>query len=81
MARRLLDLGAEVVFYDSYVDGFSVDGLDLKQADNLESAVASADLVVLVQAHDDIMDAGVLHRAKLLLDTRGVADGPNVERL
>ena len=81
VARRLLDLGAEVVFYDSYVDGFSVDGLDLKQADNLESAVASADLVVLVQAHDDIMDAGVLHRAKLLLDTRGVADGPNVERL
>ncbi len=81
VARRLLDMGAEVSFYDSHVDGFEVDGSELQQVNDLDAAIDEADLVVLVQPHDDIMRSTPFDRAAMILDTRGKLEGPNVERL
>lgn len=81
LAQRLISMGAEVQFYDSNVRTFNVDGIELPQAPDLDSAVAAADLVILVQPHDDVMAAAPFAAADLVLDTRGVLDGPNVDRL
>ena len=45
------------------------------------SAVEWSDLVVLLQAHDEIVGSAALDGAEHILDTRGVLTGDNVERL
>ncbi len=81
VARRLLDMGADVSFYDSNVEGFDVDGSELPQVSDLATAIDEADLVVLIQPHDDIMRDAPFDRAALILDTRGKLEGSNVDRL
>lgn len=81
LAHRLLDMGAEVSFYDSNVASFDVDGSDLPKTADLQGALAEADLVILVQQHDDIMAAAPFPTAAAVLDTRGALHGDNVERL
>jgi UDP-N-acetyl-D-glucosamine dehydrogenase len=81
LARRILDMGASLSFYDSYVDRFDVDGVEIPQENDLEAALAAADLVILIQPHDDTIAAAPFSGAALLLDTRGVVEGPSIERL
>jgi len=81
VARRLLELGADVVFVDPYVDEFTVDDVALERGADLDSALRGADLVVLLQTHDAFMTEGALDAADLILDTRGALHGANVERL
>lgn len=81
VARRLLEMGADVSYFDSHIEGFEVEGQELRRAVDLADAVGEADLVVLIQPHDDIMKEAPFERAALLLDTRGVLEGPNIERL
>ena len=81
LAGHLRSLGADVRFYDPYVDRFSTNGEDLEGELDLAEAVGAADLVVLVQAHDEIVNSPCLNSASLILDTRGVLLGTNVERL
>lgn len=81
VAEHLLELGAELSFHDPHVDSFKVAGTAVTPAPDLETALRSADLVVLLQAHDAIMSRADFRTADVVLDTRGVLDGENVERL
>ena len=81
VARRLLELGADVRYHDPHVEQFVVDGTPLKAEADIDAGVANADLVILLQPHDSITGAEALERAELLFDTRGVLEGDNVERL
>ena len=81
LAARLQQMGADVVYFDPYVERFETENGDLPRSDDLESAAATADLVILVQSHDEIVSSPHLASAARILDTRGVLTGPNVERL
>jgi nucleotide sugar dehydrogenase len=81
LAGQLLAMGADVRFFDPYVDRFEVKDRQLLAENDLASAVEWSDLVVLLQAHRQIVGSDVLARASRILDTRGVLSGDNVERL
>ena len=81
VAERLLELGAELSFHDPHVTSFEVNGTALPQIDDLAPAMESADLVILLQPHRVVLDAADFSAASLVLDTRGVLEGENVERL
>ena len=81
LIARLLTLGADVRFYDPFVDTLMVNGQELVAETDLALSAAAADLVILLQAHDEIVESSDLDNAALILDTRGVLVGSNVERL
>ncbi|MFT5202300.1 MAG: UDP-N-acetyl-D-glucosamine dehydrogenase [Candidatus Aldehydirespiratoraceae bacterium] len=81
LATRLRAMGADVSFFDPYVETFDVDGTDVPRHDDLNGAMAAADLVVLVQTHTPIMAEADFSVAKAVLDTRGALEGPNIVRL
>ena len=81
LAGQLLAMGADVRFFDPYVDRFEVKDRQLLAENDLASAVEWSDLVVLLQAHRQIVGSDALAQASRILDTRGVLSGDNVERL
>jgi UDP-N-acetyl-D-glucosamine dehydrogenase len=80
IVQLLLASGATVRVADPHVTG-----LDGSPAAELVAAspeeLAAADAVVLVTDHDDFDLAMVVRHSAYLFDTRGLASGPNVERL
>jgi len=82
LARKLRARGAQVAYHDPHVPEWQVDGQPVHRAANLGTALAEADLVILLQAHRDYDLAQIARTARLLLDTRGVApEAPHVEAL
>lgn len=81
IVSQLLSMGAEVRYFDPYVDEFVVEGCGLSGEPNLAKAMAHTDVAVLIQAHRQIVDSDALALAPRILDTRGVLEGDNVERL
>jgi len=81
LAVHLAAMGADVRYFDPHVTTFAFNGRELIGEDDLEQALAMADIAVLVQAHDEIVGSGALNRVGRILDTRGVLSGNNVERL
>ncbi|ASY33111.1 MULTISPECIES: nucleotide sugar dehydrogenase [Streptomyces] len=83
VVQRLRALGAEVIFHDPYVPVWEVDGIPVKAAaGDLIKALASADLVILLQQHRSYDLDQIEQHAPLLLDTRGSAHAmAHVERL
>jgi UDP-N-acetyl-D-glucosamine dehydrogenase len=92
LARRLLSSGADVIFHDPYVSQWNVDsGHDdgVVHGDDrifdcvadLDKAIVQADLVILLQAHKAYDLPTLLSPAKAVLDTRGILDAPNAQRL
>jgi len=82
IARRLKARGADVRYHDPYVPAWQVDGQDIGRADDLETAISAADLVILLQPHGCYDLAAIAGQARLLLDTRGmVPDAAGVEAL
>jgi nucleotide sugar dehydrogenase len=82
IARKLRARGAVLSYHDPYVPQWQVDGRAVARAEDLASALADADLTILLQSHA-CYDPGQLARtARLLLDTRGVLPRfPAVEAL
>lgn len=80
LARRLLELGADLSYHDPYVATWQVDGRELACAD-LDEAAAAADLVIVLQHHRQYTARDLAGKAQLLLDTRGVLHGERVHRL
>ncbi|MGH3902593.1 MAG: nucleotide sugar dehydrogenase [Pseudonocardiaceae bacterium] len=81
VARRLLDLGAEVSYHDPHVASFSVRGNTIPRVTDLDAALTRADLTILLQDHS-CYDTGRLARtARLLFDTRGKVLAKHVHRL
>jgi UDP-N-acetyl-D-glucosamine dehydrogenase len=85
IARKLRARGAAVAYHDPYVPDWQVDGQAVSRADDLDAAVAAADLVILLQAHQAYDLARIAGAARLMLDTRGVVPAtpaaPHVEAL
>ena len=83
LARKLLARGAQVSYHDPYVPELA----DRRAAHparrtDLHAALADADLVILLQAHQAYDPAQLAQAARLLLDTRGVVPAaPHVEAL
>jgi len=65
----LLDLGAQVSYHDPHVPTLADFGLT---STPLDSAVADADLVLIVTAHPNVDHDLVARRARLVVDLRGV---------
>ena len=81
LANHLLTMGAEVRFFDPYVDQILIDGVPVSPVDDFETGVVESDMAILVTAHDEIVNSIILQKAKKILDTRGLLTGENVERL
>lgn len=85
LAKRLLEWGADVSYHDPYVPEWTVkgtSGVGLTCVDSLDSALMEADIVVLLQAHDEYDTTSLADRAAHLLDTRGALEGSaTVQRL
>jgi UDP-N-acetyl-D-glucosamine dehydrogenase len=80
LARDLINLGAKLAYHDPYVrDWFP--GVEVLPVDDLESAVASADLVILLQNHRAYDVDQLAAKAKRFFDTRGVTRTDEAFRL
>jgi UDP-N-acetyl-D-glucosamine dehydrogenase len=81
IVRGLRRMHADVVVHDPYLARFLVDGEPTEMAEDLDAAVESADIVVLLQAHSVYDLDDIQRRAALVFDTRGKMLGENVTRL
>jgi len=81
IARKLRARGARLAYHDPYVGEWPVDGQAVRRAGDLDAELAAADLVILLQHHSDFDLDRIARTARLLLDTRGRAVGPNAETL
>ena len=81
LARHLSALGAKLTYHDPYVKQWQVPGVDVLGTDDLEGAVASADLVILVQNHRAYDAERLAGLAKRFFDTRGVTTSDKAIRL
>jgi nucleotide sugar dehydrogenase len=81
LARRLAELGADLAYHDPHIPAWEANGQTLACEADLERAVADADCVVMLQPHRTYDLAAIAANAALVLDTRGVMEGPSVERL
>jgi nucleotide sugar dehydrogenase len=81
LAQALRAKGAELVYHDPHVPDWSVSGVPVPRAHDLDEALRSADLTILLQNHSAYDLAHLAGTAARLFDTRGQADGPTVERL
>jgi nucleotide sugar dehydrogenase len=71
VARRLRKMGADLSFHDPHVEDWEVDGVAVPRARVLYTALAEADLVVVVTDHAEYDAETLTRHAKLLFDTRG----------
>jgi nucleotide sugar dehydrogenase len=81
LAQRLRQLGANVVYHDPYVPSWTVSGVDIPSADDLDLAVSEADLVILVQNHGSYDAESLAGKAKQFFDTRGATTSDAAHRL
>ena len=81
IAASLIESGANLKFFDPFVDSFEVGDKKFETLQSLEGAGEWADMFVLLQAHEGIIDNDCMAEAKKIFDTRGVLEGKNVERL
>jgi nucleotide sugar dehydrogenase len=84
LAEKLLDMGADLRFHDPYVTVWNAAEHGdperlIKGEPDLQRAIDEADVVVLLQAHQEYVD-GALDGVRVF-DTRGVLTGESVERL
>lgn len=85
LAQRLLEMGADLSYHDPRVANWHVashgqQGARLDRVEPLDAAIADADVVVLLQAHQEYADLD-LSTATVVFDTRGARAGDNVVRL
>jgi UDP-N-acetyl-D-glucosamine dehydrogenase len=80
LARQLDLLGARVVYHDPRVTEWEP-GVPVSRVADLDTALAFADLVILVQQHSEYDVASLASASRLFFDTRGVTRGDGVHRL
>ena len=76
LAKRLLEWGADVQYHDPYVPEWTIKGTGgetLTSVSSLDEGLRNADIVVLLQAHEEYNEA-TLADAALLLDTRATLE-------
>ena len=75
VADILVAKGANVRFHDPYVETWHLESGDLSRVEDLDAALAEADIALLLQPHRSYDLAAIGDRAGLLLDTQGVTEG------
>ncbi|WP_327352916.1 nucleotide sugar dehydrogenase [Streptomyces sp. NBC_01304] len=82
VAELLLERGAELVYYDPRVEGWTVEGTEVAREEDYLEGAARADLTILLQNHSELDLDKLSDRAGMLFDTRGrTADHPQVVKL
>ncbi len=81
LAQLLIDKGANLVFHDPHVTDWTPNGVAVKRADDLDAALQSADVSVLLQNHTEYDLEAIAATAKCLFDTKGATDNTSVARL
>ncbi len=81
VVRHLRLLGANVVACDPHLASFEVDKVAVEIVPPSPIELGKADVVVLLQAHSAFDLEEIVSRSQSVFDTRGVLNGPNVERL
>jgi UDP-N-acetyl-D-glucosamine dehydrogenase len=80
VAEKLLRLGADLSFHDPFVTDWAVEGVE-RASEPLDDALASADLVILLQNHQQYDVDALVSVAKDFLDTRGTSTDPRAHKL
>jgi UDP-N-acetyl-D-glucosamine dehydrogenase len=81
LAQLLLDKGANLVFHDPHVQDWTPNGIRVDRAGDLDDALRSADVSVLLQNHRDYDLDAIAATAKRLFDTKGATNDSSVARL
>jgi nucleotide sugar dehydrogenase len=81
LAQALMQLGAKVSYHDPYVPRWTVSGTEVPRVDDVEAAVAVADLTILVQDHRAYDAERLAERARRFFDTRGATTSDRAYRL
>jgi len=81
VALALMGLGANVVFHDPYVESWAVNGIVVECVRDLDQEMGSADVIVLLQSHDEYLGRTMWPRDKPILDTRGAISSQQVQTL
>lgn len=81
LARTLSRMGAKVIYHDPHVSEWRAPGVDAARAEELRRAVATADLVILLQNHAEYELGELTAAAQRFFDTRGVTTGAAAYRL
>jgi UDP-N-acetyl-D-glucosamine dehydrogenase len=82
VARRLRSLGANVLYHDPHVRTWDLGGDTLQRVDDLDTALQTADLTVVLQGHSAYDGETIAAKATKVLDTRGITPrSPTVEHL
>jgi nucleotide sugar dehydrogenase len=81
VAKRLRRMGAVISFHDPYVHEWEVDEQAVPRAVDLQTALAEADLTIVLTDHSDYTTGSLTGDARLLFDTRGNSRLPGVELL
>lgn len=83
LGQRLLDMGAELAYFDPHVPTWGVNGVDVPRAATIPQALKDSDVVILVQPHREFIEATseICSSETVVLDTTGKFTGPNIERL
>jgi UDP-N-acetyl-D-glucosamine dehydrogenase len=81
LGRAMLALGADLSYHDPYVPIWSVGGTEIERVADLDKAVETADLVILVQNHAAYDVARLSALAPRFFDTRGATTDDRSHRL
>lgn len=83
LAQHLLSLGADLSYVDPFVAEWRVDGASVPNAQSVEAALASSDLIVVAQPHAAFISDPLFHEATdtLILDATGKLSGPSIKRI
>ncbi len=81
IARKLRARNAVLTYHDPYVREWVLDEEAVRRAAELDSEIARADLVILLQDHTAYDLDRISRDARLILDTRGCMTGPHVTPL
>jgi nucleotide sugar dehydrogenase len=81
LARKLLARGAVLAYHDPYVPQWRVGEEVFQRVEDLDDAVAGADLVILLQDHAVYDLDRISSTARLVLDSRGRIAGAHVSIL
>lgn len=81
VAEALMEKRAQVTFHDPFVNQWRLPSGVMDRASDLDAAIASADLVVVLQPHESYDFGQILENAGKVFDTRGTLRGPGIQRL
>lgn len=81
VAEILVEKGSNMKFHDPHAESFRMHGDVYHRVDNLDAALAEADVVVVLVAHTAYDFEDIKKKSKVIFDTRGKLSGANVKRL